>query len=111
MARGFTALYAFLQLFADVASASPVVIRDNKKVALDDHTFINKGLVAFGLIPSNALESTGDTLGGLGSAMAIKYGSWKQSDDGSFSGTLVMHPDRGYNVCVLRSFPLARRLT
>jgi hypothetical protein len=106
MARGFTALSALLQLFVAVASASPLAIRDDE-VDLDGYTFVNKGLVAFGLIPSNTLESTGDTLGGLGSAMAIKYGSWKQSDDGSFSGTLVMHPDRGYNVCVfISSFPL-----
>ena len=57
-----------------------------------------QGLVAFGLIPSNFKESTGDTLGGIGSAVAIKPASWKSNSDGSYSGTFVAHPDRGYNV-------------
>ncbi|KAI0777991.1 esterase-like activity of phytase-domain-containing protein [Irpex lacteus] len=69
-------------------------------------TFINKGLVAFGLIPSNFRESTGqynlhdtgDTLGGIGSAIALKRGSFKAARDGSFTGTLVVQPDRGFNV-------------
>jgi len=67
-------------------------------VQLDEHTFINKGLVAFGLIPSNATESTGDTIGGIGSAIAVKRGTFKQRFDGTFSGTLTVQPDRGFNV-------------
>ena len=31
-----------------------------------------QGLVGFGLIPSDFKDSTGDTLGGIGSALAIK---------------------------------------
>ncbi|TFK34249.1 esterase-like activity of phytase-domain-containing protein [Crucibulum laeve] len=66
-------------------------------VVLDGVTYVNKGLVGFGLIPSNFKESTGDTLGGIGSAIAFKFGTWKATN-GSFSGTLVVHPDRGFNV-------------
>lgn len=81
--------------------ASPVrKASSDTSVVLNVQTYINKGIVAFGRIPSDAVESTGDTLGGLGSAMAIKYGTWKDVGNGSFSGTLVVHPDRGYNVCV-----------
>ncbi|KAK0451314.1 esterase-like activity of phytase-domain-containing protein [Desarmillaria tabescens] len=69
--------------------ASPV-----KKASSDTSV----GIVAFGRIPSDAVESTGDTLGGIGSAMAIKYGTWTDVGNGSFSGILVVHPDRGFNV-------------
>jgi hypothetical protein len=58
---------------------------------------VNKGLVAFGVIPSNATDSFGETLGGLGSAIAIKRGTFKKSGT-SFSGTLRTQADRGYNV-------------
>ncbi|KAF9480369.1 hypothetical protein BDN70DRAFT_832977 [Pholiota conissans] len=67
-------------------------------VKLNGVTFINKGLVGFGLIPSDFLESTGDTIGGIGSAIAIKRGTWTNHTDGTFTGTLVVHPDRGFNV-------------
>ena len=60
--------------------------------------FWTQGLVAFGLIPSNAKDSTGDTIGGIGSAIAIKPGTWSPQSDGSFKGSLIVHPDRGYNV-------------
>ncbi|KXN82127.1 hypothetical protein AN958_03181 [Leucoagaricus sp. SymC.cos] len=68
------------------------------RVTLDGVTYINKGLVAFGLIPSDFRESTGDTLGGIGSAITLKPRSWKPGKNGQFSGTLYVHPDRGFNV-------------
>ncbi|KAJ3551765.1 hypothetical protein NM688_g4518 [Phlebia brevispora] len=67
-------------------------------VSVDGQTFINKGLVAFGLIPSNFMDSTGNTMGGIGSAIAIKPGSFVQQADGTYTGTLVVQPDRGFNV-------------
>jgi len=79
--------------------ACPVEPIEVNRVTLDGVTYINKGLVAFGLIPSDFRESTGDTLGGIGSAIALKPGSWKQGKDGQFSGTLYVHPDRGFNMC------------
>ncbi|GJE92346.1 phytase-like domain-containing protein [Phanerochaete sordida] len=67
-------------------------------VEVDGKTFVNKGLVGFGLIPSNFRESTGDTLGGIGSAIALKPGTFHANKDGSFSGTLITQPDRGFNL-------------
>lgn len=58
----------------------------------------SQGLVAFGLIPSDFKESTGDTLGGIGSAIALKPNTWKAEKNGKFSGTLYVHPDRGFNL-------------
>ncbi|KAF9002928.1 esterase-like activity of phytase-domain-containing protein [Cyathus striatus] len=66
-------------------------------VSLDGFSFVNKGIVGFGVIPSDFKESTGDTIGGIGSAIAFKPGTWKSSN-GTYSGTLVVHPDRGFNV-------------
>jgi len=80
--------------------APPVEPTEVNHVTLNNVTYINKGLVGFGLIPSDFRESTGDTLGGIGSAIALKQGSWKRGKDGQFSGTLYVHPDRGFNVCV-----------
>ncbi|KAJ7758808.1 esterase-like activity of phytase-domain-containing protein [Mycena maculata] len=65
---------------------------------LDGVTYVNQGLVGFGLILANATDSTGDTLGGLGSAIAIKPGTWTELENGSYTGILVAQPDRGYNV-------------
>ncbi|KAG8956580.1 hypothetical protein FRC04_000058 [Tulasnella sp. 424] len=59
---------------------------------------VNKGLVAFGYIPADARDSTGDTLGGIGSAIALKPGSFTKASNGTFKGTFVVQPDRGYNV-------------
>ncbi|KAG8884668.1 hypothetical protein FRB98_002268 [Tulasnella sp. 332] len=62
-------------------------------------SYVSKGMVAFGLIPSNATDSTGTTIGGIGSAIAIKRGTWARSADGkSYSGCFIVQPDRGYNV-------------
>ncbi|OCB87488.1 hypothetical protein A7U60_g5393 [Sanghuangporus baumii] len=59
---------------------------------------LNGGLVAFGSIPSNFTESTGDTLGGIGSAIALKMHTFRKRSDGTFSGTFVVQPDRGFNI-------------
>ncbi|KAJ3861321.1 esterase-like activity of phytase-domain-containing protein [Lentinula novae-zelandiae] len=69
-------------------------------VALGGVTYVNKGIVGFGLIPSNFTDSLGDTLGGIGSGIAFKQATWKSLSNGSYTGTLVVHPDRGYNMYV-----------
>jgi hypothetical protein len=56
--------------------------------------------VAFGLIPHNFVDSTGDTMGGIGSAIALK--SWKACK-GKYEGTFLVQPDRGFNVYVLHT--------
>ncbi|KAF9483227.1 hypothetical protein BDN70DRAFT_874104 [Pholiota conissans] len=90
-------LFFFLQ---NVYGSPAVISRATGAVAtalLDGVTYTNKGIVGFGLIPSNFVESTGDTIGGFGSAMAIKRGSFEEKG-GVFTGTLLARPDRGFNV-------------
>lgn len=57
-----------------------------------------QGLVAFGFIPSDAKDQYGETFGGIGSAIALKRGTFTSHRNGSFSGKFVVQPDRGYNV-------------
>ncbi|KAG6909435.1 hypothetical protein DXG01_000589 [Tephrocybe rancida] len=95
---------AWLLVLIHVAQASPLGHIESRaatsplSVVLNGVTYVNKGLVGFGLIPSNARDSTGDTLGGIGSGIDIKHGTWAQTASGTYTGTFVVTPDRGYNV-------------
>ncbi|ACK51500.1 conserved hypothetical protein [Methylocella silvestris BL2] len=60
-------------------------------------TYVNKGLVGVGRVPSNALDKYSETLGGFGSGMALDLPSWKKDRRGFYSGQLYMLPDRGWN--------------
>jgi len=68
-----------------------------QSVVFQGSTFVNQGLVGVARVPSDARDQFGDTLGGFGSAMAIDLNSWKKNSDGSYTGTLFMVPDRGWN--------------
>ncbi|KAF9464214.1 esterase-like activity of phytase-domain-containing protein [Collybia nuda] len=83
--------YAYAAPASTLAATSPV------SVVLGGKTYVNKGLVGFGLIASDFRESTGDTLGGIGSAIDIKSGTWKMVN-GTYTGTFVVQPDRGFNI-------------
>lgn len=54
---------------------------------------INKGLVAFGVLASDAKDSQGETIGGLGSAIEFEPGSWVKKSVNSYSGVLWVEPD------------------
>ena len=51
-------------------------------------------LAGYGFIPGNARDKFGDTIGGIGSAIAMK--SWKKTGN-SYQGTLFVQSDRGWN--------------
>jgi secreted PhoX family phosphatase len=57
-------------------------------------TIINQGLVGVGHISASAIDSFGETFGSM-SGMQIT--GWKNNGDGTYSGTLNVLPDRGYN--------------
>ena len=67
-----------------------------QSVTFDGQSFVNKGLVAVARLPADAKDKLGDTLGGIGSGMAADLGAWKRDGD-SYTGTLYMVPDRGWN--------------
>src|SRR5450432_1586102 len=62
--------------------------------ALGSTTLINHGLVGVGHISASALDSFGET---FGSCSSMQITGWTANGDGSYSGTLNILPDRGYN--------------
>jgi hypothetical protein len=57
-------------------------------------TFINHGLAGVGHISASALDSFGES---FGSASSLVVTGWTNNGDGTYSGTLNVLPDRGYN--------------
>lgn len=53
-----------------------------------------QGLVGFGRIPTDALDSFGETIGGVGSAIALEY--FRPSASGA-TFSILLQPDRGHN--------------
>ncbi|KAE8407208.1 esterase-like activity of phytase-domain-containing protein [Aspergillus pseudonomiae] len=60
-------------------------------------TYAYTGLEGYGYIPSNATDKYGDTIGGIGSSIAMEPGSWRRTGRDSYSGTVYALPDRGWN--------------
>src|SRR5262249_18588811 len=67
-----------------------------QSVSFQGQTYVNKGLVGVARVPSNATDKIGDTVS-LGSGMTVAPGSWHMRRDGSYAGTFLMLPDRGWN--------------
>jgi hypothetical protein len=82
---------------ASLAVAFTATAAGAQPVTFEGSSFVNKGLVGVARVPSNAVDQLGDTLGGFGSGMALLPGTWRKKSDGSFVGSLVMVPDRGWN--------------
>lgn len=54
-------------------------------------------LAGYGYVPADARDRFGDTIGGIGSAVALEPGSWARSTDGTtYTGLLWALPDRGW---------------
>lgn len=54
-------------------------------------------LAGYGYVPGDARDRFGDTIGGIGSAVALEPGSWARSADGTtYTGLLWALPDRGW---------------
>ena len=91
---GATRLLAGVVVAATLLSGAAAA---QQSVVFEGSTFVNQGLVGVARVPSDARDQFGDTLGGFGSAMAMDLNSWKKNRDGSYTGTLHMVPDRGWN--------------
>ena len=86
-------IYALAALMLLVTSGGA----SSQSVTFEGATFVNKGLVGVTRIPATALDEFGETLGGLGSGMAMDLKKWKKRNDGTYTGKLYMLPDRGWN--------------
>lgn len=54
-------------------------------------------LAGYGFIPGSSTDKIGDTIGGIGSAVAIAPETWQRYSNGSYTGVLYAQPDRGWN--------------
>ena len=75
---------------ASVASAAVNVTTCNGK------KYVYEELAGYGYLPSNGRDKTGDTLGGIGSSIAMDKNSWKKEGK-SYKGLVYALPDRGWN--------------
>lgn len=92
--RSMTKLSAFALAFA-LAGYTGVLA--DTKIDVAGATLVSKGLVAVGRLPASLKDKFGETFGS-GSGMALDRSSWKKTGDNSYEGTLLLLPDRGYNV-------------
>ncbi|KAF2803793.1 uncharacterized protein BDZ99DRAFT_426605 [Mytilinidion resinicola] len=61
-----------------------------------------KELAGYGFLPSDSRDKTGDTIGGIGSSIALDLSSWKKINGShgkgdTYEGILYALPDRGWN--------------
>jgi hypothetical protein len=62
----------------------------------DNREYVYRALAGYGLIPGHARDKFGDTLGGIGSSIALDRKSWKKTKKGKYEGILWGLPDRGW---------------
>lgn len=62
-------------------------------------TYTYEELAGYGFVPSDARDKFGDTLGGMGSSIALDKKSWKRKsgDNEAYEAILYGLPDRGWN--------------
>ncbi|WVQ67983.1 uncharacterized protein L199_006189 [Kwoniella botswanensis] len=77
-------------------------------VSFNGKTYINKGLVGFGAIEGDAVDSYGETIGSLGSAIHLQ--SFQRDADGFYAGVMITQPDRGHNTDTTTDYISRRHL-
>jgi hypothetical protein len=90
-------LLRFIGPAAAVLSAASIVAGAYvNQTTCNGKTYSYNALAGYGFVPSNARDMYGDTLGGLGSSLALDTKAWKKLEDGSYTGILWTLPDRGW---------------
>ena len=87
-------------------NANPVIARTYygapsfvNKTECNGKTYIYEELAGWGLLASDARDKFGDTIGGIGSAIALEKRSWKKKGgkQEAYEGVIYGLPDRGWN--------------
>lgn len=60
--------------------------------------YVYRNLAGYGYLPSDFRDKFGDTLGGIGSSIALDRKAWKKTSSGSYEGVIWTLPDRGWYV-------------
>lgn len=100
MLRSLTfTLLAFVQLDRVAASPTGYATRAVNETTCNGKTYIYEELAGWGTIPSDARDRFGDTIGGIGSAIAVDKRSWKKKSGKKegYEGVIYGLPDRGWN--------------
>ncbi|KAF1842623.1 uncharacterized protein K460DRAFT_189433 [Cucurbitaria berberidis CBS 394.84] len=83
--------------------ANPIIARDApaavNATTCNGKKYVYEGLAGYGKLASDARDKFGDTIGGIGSAIALDKSSIKKnkSKKGTYSGIIYGLPDRGWN--------------
>jgi len=59
-------------------------------------TYTYRNLAGYGFVPSDERDKFGDTIGGIGSSIALDKNAWRKKRSGSYTGVLWGLPDRGW---------------
>ncbi|KAK8159045.1 esterase-like activity of phytase-domain-containing protein [Phyllosticta citrichinensis] len=87
-------------LFSALALAGCSIAHDApvNTTTCDGQKYTYRALAGFGTVRSTARDKYGDTLGSLGSAVALEPGSWTYNSSSlTYYGVLWTQPDRGWN--------------
>jgi hypothetical protein len=89
----------FLFKLAVGASLAPLAVGQVvNSTSCNGKNYTYQGLAGFDLIPGNTRGEFGDTIGGIGSAIALDRSQWKKLANGSYTSVLWGLPDRGWSV-------------
>ncbi|KAF2712392.1 hypothetical protein K504DRAFT_426626 [Pleomassaria siparia CBS 279.74] len=85
-----------------VAAAKPTKAAATTPVSqttCNGQVYTYQELAGYGLLPGDSRDKLGDTVGGIGSAIALDKKSWKKKsgDKEAYEGILYGLPDRGWN--------------
>lgn len=87
---------AILAAIGGLVEAKPVKSSDGSAVnttTCGGQTYVYQELAGYGFVASNARDKFGDTLGGLGSSIAIDNKTWKKRGN-SYTGILWALPGK-----------------
>lgn len=93
----FKLLPVAASLLAALAAAAPAKKDDVSSTTCNGQKYTYKGLSGYGVVKPNDKDKFGDTIGGIGSAIAFEPGSWKKKKDDRYEAILWALPDRGWN--------------
>ncbi|TAQ84585.1 hypothetical protein B7494_g7087 [Chlorociboria aeruginascens] len=90
-------IFSTWTLLAGLAAITGVQGTFVNQTTCNGKTYTYQELAGYGLIPGNSTDQFGDTIGGIGSAIALDRFQWRRLLNGSYTGVLWALPDRGWN--------------
>ena len=86
----------FLLKLAYAVNFAAIATAFVNQTVCNDKTYIYEELAGVGILQGNARDVYGDTLGGIGSGLALDRSQWKKLANGSYTGVVWGLPDRGW---------------